>query len=96
MLAIRKSGGSNLLYVQFMFREVAVTGITWGGGAGDSPPIETVTFEFEAMGFQYVQQKTDGTPGRRLLWSWNTKANKAGLNVKGLEPAPDFLSPTQA
>lgn len=96
MLAVRKVGGNNLLYVQYMFRDVSVTGITWGGGSGDKPPTETVTFEFEAMGFQYVQQQPDGRQGKKLLWSWNSKSNKPTLAMDGQPPAPSFLLPTQA
>src|SRR5262249_38479854 len=31
MLVIRKAGGTNLLYIQYIFRIVFVTGITWSG-----------------------------------------------------------------
>ena len=96
MLAVRKAGGSNLLYVQYMFREVSVTGITWGGGGGTTLPTEKVTLEFEAMGFQYVQQQADGTQGKKLLWSWNSKGNRPGLAVEGFPPAPPFLLTSQA
>ncbi len=96
MLAVRKVGGANLLYIQYMFREVSVTGISWKGVAGEVPATETITFEFEAMGFQYVQQMPDGTQGRKLLWSWNAKGNMAGLNVAGLPPAPPFPLVSQA
>ena len=35
MLANRKAGGSSLLYLQYAFRMVFVTGITWSGGGGE-------------------------------------------------------------
>ncbi|MBS1859915.1 MAG: type VI secretion system tube protein Hcp, partial [Acidobacteria bacterium] len=43
-LAIRKAGGSNLLYLQYIFRMVFVTGINWNGGGGDEAPKESVKF----------------------------------------------------
>ncbi len=96
MLAVRKAGGSSLLYVQYIFRYVHVTGITWGGGAGDSPPTERMTFSFKAMGFQYITQTADGGVGRRQSWSWNTatqndKQGSPSLDIAGIESAPDFL-----
>lgn len=60
MLAVRKAGGSSLLYLQYIFRYVHVTGITWSGGSGDSRASEKMTFSFKAMGFQYIAQAADG------------------------------------
>ncbi len=94
MLAVRKAGGSSLLYVQYIFRYAHVTGITWG--AGDSLPTERMTFSFKAMGFQYITQTADGGVGRRQSWSWNTatqndKQGSPSLDIAGIESAPDFL-----
>ena len=96
MLAVRKVGGRNLLYLQYIFRDVMVTGITWSGGIGVETPVEQITFSFQAMGFQYIQQKDDGSQGRKLQWSWSTAENQSTLNVKGLGPPPPFLSGTQS
>jgi type VI protein secretion system component Hcp len=93
MLAIRKAGGSGLLYLQYIFRYSQVTGITWSGGSGSEAPKETMVFSFKAMGVQYIQQQADGREGNRQQWSWNT-ADQGGstLDIKGIEPAPNFLS----
>src|ERR1017187_1473672 len=96
MLAVRKVGGRNLLYIQYIFRDVAVTGITWAGGSGAEAPTEAITFSFQAMGFQYIQQKPDGSEGRKLLWSWSTAENQPTLSVKGLGPPPSFLLGSQS
>ncbi len=98
MLAIRKVGGSNLLYLQYIFRDVRVVGITWSGGSGDRLPKEAVTLSFKAMGFQYTQQGVDGKELRKLNWSWNTAANEGSptLDITGLGPPPSFVLPTQA
>src|SRR5262252_8115770 len=40
MLVIRKAGGSNLLYIQYIFRMVFVTNISWSGGGGEEAPRE--------------------------------------------------------
>lgn len=92
MLAVRKAGGSHLLYLQYIFRYNQVTGITWSGGAGSEAPKETMTFSFKAMGVQYIRQQADGREGNKQQWAWNT-AEQGGctLDIKGIEPAPSFL-----
>jgi type VI secretion system secreted protein Hcp len=96
MLAIRKAGGSNLLYVQYIFRMVFVTGINWSGGGGEEAPRETIKFKFGAMGIQYIQQKADGTEGTKMNGLWSTATNKPSLDVPGLPAAPSFLLGSQA
>ena len=93
ILAIRKSGGSNLIYLQYIFRYNQVTGITWSGGSGSERPKETMTFSFKAMGVQYIQQHSDGREGKPQQWSWNT-SDQGGctLEIAGIEPAPSFLT----
>jgi type VI secretion system secreted protein Hcp len=99
LLAVRKPGGSNLLYLQYIFRMVFVTNIGWSGGGGDETPKETIKFKFGAMGIQYVQQDAKGQPmsgkdGRKSA-SWSTVTNKNELTVPGLEGAPDYLAVRQ-
>jgi type VI secretion system secreted protein Hcp len=96
MLAVRKAGGSNLLYVQYVFRMVFVTGINWSGGGGEEAPKETIKFKFGAMGIQYIQQKADGTEGTKMQGLWSTTTNKPSLDVPGLSSAPPFLLGSQS
>ena len=96
MLAIRKAGGSNLLYVQYIFRMVFVTGINWSGGSGEEAPKETIKFKFGAMGIQYISQKADGSEGTKIQGLWSTTTNKPSLDVPGLSAAPSFLDGAQA
>jgi type VI protein secretion system component Hcp len=93
MLAVRKAGGSNLLFLQYIFRYNQVTGVTWDGGSGDERPKESVTFIFKAMGVQYIPQSADGREGARQQWSWNTSdQGSSSLEISGIEAAPKFLS----
>jgi len=96
MLCIRKAGGSNLLYIQYVFRMVFVTNISWSGGGGEEAPNETIKFKFGAMGIQYIQQKADGTEGTKMQGMWNTTSNTGNLDVAGLGSAPPFLLGSQA
>jgi len=96
MLAVRKAGGSNLLYIQYIFRMVFITGINWSGGGGEEAPRETIKFKFGAMGIQYIQQKADGSEGTKMQGLWNTVTNKPSLDVPGLSGPPSFLLGAQA
>jgi type VI protein secretion system component Hcp len=96
MFAVRKAGGSNLLYLQYCFRMVFVTNISWSGGGGEEAPRETVKFKFGAMGIQYIAQKADGTEGTKMQGMWNTTSNKPSLDVDGLSGAPSFLDGGQS
>jgi len=96
MLAIRKAGGSNLLYLQYIFRQVFVVEIGWSGGGGEEAPNESVKFRYGAMGIRYVQQHADGTEGTKMEAAWSVVENKPSLDVVGLPSAPPYLLNTQS
>ena len=97
MLACRRAGGSNVIYLQFIFRYVRVTGITWNGGEGGQLTTEVVTFNFKAMGAQYIPETSAGVAdeGKRSSWSWNTitqgSSGTSTLDISGIAPPPAFL-----
>lgn len=93
-LVIRKAGGSNLLYLQYIFLMVFVTGINWSGGSGEEAPKETVKFRFGAMGLQYTQQKPDGTAGTKMSGAWSVVDNKPDLTIDGVA-GPSYMNPLQ-
>jgi type VI protein secretion system component Hcp len=95
MMALRESGGSPLLYLQYIFRYCQVTGITWSGGTGDKRPTEKVTLTFKALGMQYIQQQSTGREGAKQTWSWNTVNQGAStLTIDGIDPAPAYEAGT--
>jgi type VI protein secretion system component Hcp len=96
MLAIRKSGGSNLLYLQYAFCMVFVTNIQWSGGGGDAHPREMVSFKFGSMGIQYISQKADGTEGTKMQGLWSATLNQPKLDVPDLAAPPSFLDGSQS
>jgi len=93
LIAVRKSGGSHLLYLQYMFSQVFVTNVSWSGGDGDTNPKETVKFRFGAMGVQYIQQKPDGTQGTKLSAAWSAIEN---TNSMGDAASGAYLADTSA
>jgi type VI secretion system secreted protein Hcp len=96
MLIIRKAGGGNLLYLQYIFRQVFVTGINWSGGGGEENPKESIKFKFGAMGIQYVQQLPTGGEGKKMQGSWSALSNQPTLDVTGLGGAPSYLDGAQS
>jgi type VI secretion system secreted protein Hcp len=96
MLVIRKAGGTNLLYLQFIFAQVFVTNIAWSGGSGEENPKETIKFKFGAMGIQYIQQLPTGLEGKKMQGAWSTTTNNASLTVTGLSAPPPYMDGGQA
>lgn len=98
-MAIRKSGGDHLLYLQYCFRHNQVTTINWDGGAGDQRPKETFTLEYKAMGMQYVAQApAGGYTEAPLQWLWSLETGlspeqRMTLDIGGEPPSEDFLPP---
>jgi type VI secretion system secreted protein Hcp len=95
-VALRKPGGSNLLYLQYIFTQVFVISQKWSGGDGESAPKEDVTFKFGAYSLQYVQQKADGTEGTKQEGSWSATSNKPTGMVAGMSNPPAFVKASQA
>jgi type VI protein secretion system component Hcp len=104
-IAVRKSGGDRLIYLQYCFRANQITGVTWSGGEGSQRPVEQVTIEYKAMAMAYERQsagaslETDqgGTdPGSHHEWTWNvTQAgtDRTTLTINGANVAKPFLDP---
>jgi type VI secretion system secreted protein Hcp len=95
MLAIRKAGGSNLIYLQYIFRQCFITNISWDGGGGEENFKETIKFKFGAMGIRYVRQMPDGTGDTPIDGAWSVITNKSTLDVPTLPAAPDYVDATQ-
>jgi type VI protein secretion system component Hcp len=91
-LAIRKSGGDKLIYIQYMFRMVFVTKIGWSGGGGEENPEESIEFVYGAMGIWYLPQSPTGgaDPGGPLIQNYSVVTNKPVIDVPGLSPAPNW------
>jgi type VI secretion system secreted protein Hcp len=96
MIIVRKPGGSNLLFLQFIFMQVYVTKCGWNGGSGEENPKESIEFTFGAMGMQYIQQLGTGAEGKKMIGLWSTTANNNTLTVPAGTAAPPWLDGSQA
>jgi type VI protein secretion system component Hcp len=94
MLAIRKQGGSPMIYLQYIFRMVFVINIGWGGGGGEEAPKESIKFRYGALGVQYCRQLPTGAPGVPIPQMWSIITNKPTLEVPQLTgTTPSFMPP---
>jgi type VI secretion system secreted protein Hcp len=91
MIVVRKPGGSNLLYLQYVFLQVFVTKIAWSGGGGEANPEENIEFVFGAMGMQYIQQKGDGQAGEKRIGYWSVTSNAPNMVVPAGNQAPPWM-----
>jgi type VI secretion system secreted protein Hcp len=91
MIIIRKPGGTNLLYLQYVFLQVYVTKVGWSGGGGEENPKEAIEFVFGAMGMQYIQQLGSGQIGKKQIGLWSATNNDNSLTVPMGTQAPPWM-----
>jgi type VI protein secretion system component Hcp len=104
-IAVRKSGGDRLIYLQYCFRANQVTSVSWTGGEGEQRPVETVVIDFKAMAMAYERQSAGASietdyegedPGAHHEWTWNvtqTGAEQTTLIINGQNVDEPFLDP---
>jgi type VI secretion system secreted protein Hcp len=93
-LAIRKAGGSPLIYLEYIFSMVYVTSVSWDGGSGDEAPTEEDHFKYGALGVQYQRQGTDGQAmGGPSTAAWSVVMNAPSMITKAGDTAPAFDPP---
>lgn len=74
-LHIRKAGKEQQEYITFELKEVLITNVTQGGSGGEDRLTESISLNFAEIKFSYKPQKTDGTLGDALPFTYNVKAN---------------------
>ena len=104
-IAVRKSGGDRLIYLQYCFRANEVTAVSWTGGEGSQRPVENITIEFKAMAMAYERQSSGASletdqggedPGSHHEWTWNvtqTGDAQTNLTINGVPWPKPFLDP---
>ncbi len=74
-LHIRKAGKEQQEYITIELKEVLITSITTGGSGGEDRLTENIALNFAEVKFAYKPQKTDGTLGDALPFTYNIKSN---------------------
>lgn len=74
-LHVRKAGKTQLEYITLEMKEVLVTSVTTGGSGGEDRLTETISLNFGEVKFSYKPQKTDGTLGDALPFTYDIAGN---------------------
>ena len=77
VLQLHRAGGSKMLYAEITMKQVVVTGVSYGDGAGVDFPVETVTLTAGSFVWKYNQQdKASGNNIGTVSAGWDLAANK--------------------
>jgi type VI secretion system secreted protein Hcp len=85
VLALRRSGvdgKSGSIYLQFNFKMVFISSMSWGGGSGQDVCSEQVTLEYGSIKIQYFAQGKDGKNTKAGEVMWSRVLNKASDAVE--------------
>ena len=61
VLTVRRTGGRDAEFIKIQLKDVLVSSIVLGSGAGTNQPTEEVYFQFASAQYSYSPQKPDGT-----------------------------------
>ena len=78
-LTVRKAGKEQQEYLIIKLRDVLITSYIVGGAeAGDSTPMDQVSFNFGTIQYEYKPQKPDGSLGGSVKVGFDVGKNKPG------------------
>jgi type VI secretion system secreted protein Hcp len=72
-LTCRKAGTDQQEYLKITFTDVLISSYQTGGGGGDVLPIESITFNFAKIEYEYAPQKDDGSLDSPIVHSFDLK-----------------------
>jgi len=75
VLTMRRAGGAALRYLEATFNNVVIIEVSTGLPAGAETAIESVSFAFESVIYDYTPQSRKGQErGGKLSFSWHTRS----------------------
>lgn len=75
-LACRKAGGKQYDYLKIKFSEVFISSYQTGGSAGDEIPMESISFNFAKIEYEYYEQDAKGNVKQAGTAKYDLKAVK--------------------
>ncbi|HXV39253.1 MAG TPA: type VI secretion system tube protein Hcp [Nitrosopumilaceae archaeon] len=69
-LTVRKAGGTQMDYYIVHLEDVLVSSYSSSGSSGEVP-MESISFNYQKIEFQYIPTNPDGTAGQAVKASWN-------------------------
>lgn len=79
VFAARRSGESPTQYLVVRFTDVTVTSVSGAGAVEEDAALESVSFVYSAVSFEYSRQLPDGSLAPTSLFQWDVKANREGF-----------------
>jgi type VI secretion system secreted protein Hcp len=74
----RKAGKEQQEFLKITFSDVMISSYQTGGSDGGDPiPMDSISFNFGKIEFEYKEQKADGTVSGAVQGKWDLKQNKA-------------------
>jgi type VI secretion system secreted protein Hcp len=77
VLTVRKQGKEQQEFLKVTFSDFLVSSYQTSGSEGALIPMESVSFNYAKVEFEYKEQKPDGTLGGAVKAGWDAKLNKA-------------------
>jgi type VI secretion system secreted protein Hcp len=78
MLVCRKAGKEQQEYLKIKFSDLLISSFQTGGSSGAEIPVDSITFNFSKIEYEYYPQKEDGSLDAKVPIHWDLKANKGG------------------
>lgn len=72
-LTCRKAGEKQQDYLKIHFEELLVSSYQTGGSAGQEIPIDSISFNFAKIKFEYAPQDAKGGLGTPIIHGWDLK-----------------------
>ena len=78
LLTCRKAGKTQQEYLKIKFSDLLISSFQTGGSAGDVVPVDSISFNFSKIEYEYYPQKKDGSLDAKVPVWWNLKDNTGG------------------
>jgi type VI secretion system secreted protein Hcp len=78
LLTCRKAGKDQQEYLKIKFTDLLISSFQTGGSQGDVVPVDSITFNFAKIEYEYCPQKPDGTLDAKVPVHWSVKENVGG------------------
>ncbi len=76
-LELCQGSGDRLRFMKYTLQDCIVTSVASSGTTdGSSPPVESVTFAYGIITWEYTPIDAKGRPGAALIRTWDVAANK--------------------